>query len=75
VAWTGGFGGVIQAGFEIKELCHVHLGGVPLGQGRHTETSFDQLPNCGSVSFRVRDVVHFRVGRDKDQGQAVTTVD
>src|SRR5438552_15195118 len=55
---------------EIKELRHVHLRGVTLGEAGQAEARLDELKNCGVIGDRVRNVVLLGKRRDHNQRHA-----
>src|SRR5579863_954215 len=56
---------------EVKELRHVGLRRVALGQRCKTETSFNHFQDCSRISRCMGDVVLIRVRRNYDQGYTV----
>src|ERR1035441_6832225 len=59
---------------EIKELGHVHLGCVPLGETGNVKSCFNQLEPCRVVGDGVRDIVLFRKWRYHNQRYSISGV-
>ena len=56
---------------EIEELGHIHLGLIPVGEGRKTVPRFDELQDRREIRDCVGDVVSLRKWGDDNQGYAI----
>jgi len=60
---------------EIKELSHIHLCRISLGERRNVEAGLDQFEDSGGVGNCMRDVVFLGKWRNDDERHAISSVD